>query len=201
MPENLNTFTRWDAMHKASIVIKKADMKEVLKQEFLGSGFTFLTTKKHIAESFGVGVFGGDLQEFATNVDFKKDVASFALGFDQDEGFQLACSSFDLDCDFVGLFVIDEKSWLEAYPAYKFGYDCIYDILLVTVVELANFDYQNRCFEALIDECGDNSFCSRLGYRSPEEALVDAIEEFPEIIYCEDDFELVKGQYQLKTDL
>lgn len=203
MYENLDVFRRWNADHKASIIIEKNDdMEESLKVDLRDSGFKFLATDKKVADLFGVELFQGCLCTIAENSAFKKDVFAFALGFDEEDGFELAYSCFDLeDSAFVGLFLVEKQAWLNAYPAYDFGEDYVYDMILETLVAKAQQAHQGLCYEAQIDEFGDGeSFCSREGYASPEDALEDAMDEFPEIEFEDGDFELVDGQFKLKLN-
>lgn len=203
MSENLDVFRRWDADHEASIIIEKNDdMEETLKVDLRDSGFMFLAIDKKVADLFGVELFQGCLCTIAEQHSLRKDVFAFALGFDEENGFELAYSCFDLeDSALVGLFLIEKKAWLNAYPAHDFGEDCVYDMILETLVAKAHHAYQGFCYKALIDEFGDGEcFCSREGYASPEDALEEAMEEFPEIQYEDSDFELVDGQFKLKSN-
>lgn len=203
MSENLDVFRRWDASHKASIIIERHDdMEESLKEDLCDSGFKFLTRTKEVADLFGVELFNGCLCTVAENNSLKKDVFTFALGFDEENGYELSYSCYDLeDSAFVGLFLIEKQTWLNAYPAYDFNEDDVYDMILETLVAKAHQAHNGLCYEALVDEFGDGEcFCLREGYASPEDALEDAMEEFPEIEFEDGDFELVDGQFKLKSN-
>lgn len=203
MLENLNALTRWDSEHLASIVIEKNDnLEEDLKDELRGCDFKFLTKDKDVADIFGVELFDGSLCSVQEQNIHNRDVCTFALGYDEEWGYQLAYSCFDLeDSAFVGLFLVDKQAWQNAYPAYDFGEDYVYDMILETLVAKAHQAHQGLCYEAQIDEFGDGEgFCSREGYATPEAALEDAMDEFPNIKFKESDFELMNGQYKLKAN-
>lgn len=203
MSENLNAFTRWDADYVASIVIQKNDKLEAeLKDELRYCRFKFLTKDKQVADLFGVELFDGSLCSVQEKNNHKHNVCTFALGFDEDDGYELAYSCFDLeDSALVGLFLVEKEAWLNAYPAHDFGENCVYDMILETLVAKANQAHYGLCYEALIDEFGDGEcFCSREGYATPEEALEDAMDEFSDIKFEESDFEVINGEYKLKAN-
>lgn len=202
MCNNLHSFTRWDRCHVQSILIEKANsLHQSFKDEFEEQGFTVIAKVPEIADLFGVNLINDDLYEIASKTE-DQDTMVFYLGFDDDDAIDIQYSPDDLDSTLGGLLIVDREHWIEAYPAYDFTACDVFDILFETIIEQANQVREDRCYSALIDQTGEGlSFCFRDGFATPEDALFDAMDEFPSIVFKENDFDVINGKYQLRAGL
>lgn len=202
MCNNLHSFTRWDRCHVQSIVIEKVNnLHKSFKDEFEELGFMVLAKEPEIGFLFGVNLVGDDLYEIAAKTE-DKDTMVFYLGFDDDDALDIQYLPDDLDSTLGGLLIVDRKHWMAAYPAYQFNRCDVFDILFETIIEQANQVREGRAYSALIDQTGEGlSFCSRDGFATPEDALFDAMDEFPAIVFKENDFDVINGKYQLRAGL
>ena len=196
-----NNFIRYDADHRQRIVVDYQDHRDDTVEETTKAfGLRVLTCNHAVADIFGVDVEADEnvlrsaqLEAIRTG----EHVFFIEYGSHSSDWFKLRLGrpARGWDSGFCGIIIVPHDAWLEAMPRKTYAKRFVYQTLCDEFDERVTANLNGWIYEAYVET--DDGCIGFSGYLSEEEALADAMAEFPDIKYGEDDFEAVTT-YQLR---
>lgn len=195
MSDYIEELTRWDATHTRSIRVGYQDeiIIDPVKEDTKYFGLTILTGIESVADVFGVelekdssvidkavrdAITAGDHVFF---IEYGNHSAEWVHILNE-----LPNRTWDSCC--AGVLIVHKHAWLSAMPRRTFARKYVKKVLDDAFSERVTANLNGWLYQAVVDD-GDGP-CYILGnYLSSEEALKDAMTEFPHIKYEEDDFD------------
>lgn len=191
--------TRFNADHSAKIVVERSlsgDYTPQRDREYFG--FEVLTTFDELADVFGVETASCEAvsRRIITALDEGARLFYLEMGLHSSYSFRLCREQpkRDWDSGCVGILVQPRDAWLNAMPGKTFATEYVFRTLRKEVAERIESIFNGEIFAAFMIDEGE-SLCMD-GFLSPEEALRAMQAEYPEIRYCEEDFD-VETTYRL----
>lgn len=195
MSDYIEELTRWDATHTRSIRVGYQDeiIIDPVKEDAKYFGLTILTGIESVADVFGVelekdssvidkavrdAITAGDHVFF---IEYGNHSAEWVHILNE-----LPNRTWDSCC--AGVLIVHKDAWLSAMPRRTFARKYVKKVLDDAFSERVTANLNGWLYQAVVDD-GDGP-CYILGnYLSSEEALKDAMTEFPDIKYEKDDFD------------
>lgn len=195
MSDYIEELTRWDATHTRSIRVGYQDeiIIDPVKEDTKYFGLTILTGIESVADVFGVelekdssvidkavrdAITAGDHVFF---IEYGNHSAEWVHILNE-----LPNRTWDSCC--AGVLIVHKDAWLSAMPRRTFARKYVKKVLDDAFSERVTANLNGWLYQAVVDD-GDGP-CYILGnYLSSEEALKDAMTEFPHIKYEKDDFD------------
>lgn len=195
MSDYIEELTRWNATHTRSIRVGYQDeiIIDPVKEDAKYFGLTILTGIESVADVFGVelekdssvidkavrdAITAGDHVFF---IEYGNHSAEWVHILNE-----LPNRTWDSCC--AGVLIVHKDAWLSAMPRRTFARKYVKKVLDDAFSERVTANLNGWLYQAVVDD-GDGP-CYILGnYLSSEEALKDAMTEFPDIKYEKDDFD------------
>ena len=201
----LDQYTRWNESHtKAICVAYQEESSWYLREDRAALGVDVITCNPVVAEMFGVevddqkdSILKSSILEAIKNGDHV-----FYIEFGEHSG--CWCHLHDdrpqrtWDSGFCGVVVVRRKAWLEAMPGRTFARSYVSQILHESWDREIDAYLNNGFYKAYLEGSeDDDDYTCWSDFITPEEAIKAAQQEYPEIVYSDDDFEEVR-LYTLK---
>lgn len=188
-------YIRYNATHDQKIVVYYQDERDYLvKEQAEALGLQILTCNQSVADVFGVDVVKDMSVLRSTHLEaiekgehvFFIEYGSHTLDWIR---LGLDIPKRDFDSGYAGLIRVPHDSWLKANPRSTYAKRHVFKTLRAAFEDRVSACLNGMIYEACVETEDDDVWYS--GYIDPEEALADAMRDFPEIKYKPEDFSAV----------
>lgn len=195
MSDYIEELTRWDATHTRSIRVGYQDeiIIDPVKEDAKYFGLTILTGIESVADVFGV-----ELEKDSSVIDkavrdaitVGDHVFFIEYGNHSAEWVhilnELPNRTWDSCC--AGVLIVHNDAWLSAMPRRTFARKYVKKVLDDAFGERVTATLNGWLYQAVVEDGAVSCYILN-NYLSSEEALKDAMLEFPDIKYEKDDFD------------